>query len=324
MRLERSMRFIGRSKAAYTLTDPLYPRFDASSRAHVWRARSSDSNQEVVLKFCKSDTTQSRLSFQKEISQSQKFGGAQYIRKLLDVIEDSTKREIDHCGMVLESFPETLWEARENGRLSTFGLAGIRKIMKDVLLGIQELHAEGIIHLDIKAQNILLDGMFAKLSDLGSTWPAYPPSTGIAQPMPYRSPEILFGLQWSKEVDIWGWGMVYLHMIQAYLRPDIWGLYDRLPEESSLDMTQMYEDRVRYDIFHDFRLSLAPYYQQCKDRWPRLDPEREEITIRSVLEYLEFLEEDILLLERVLIPEPGLRPTIKEILHNGWLDGKCV
>jgi hypothetical protein len=26
--------------------------------------------------------------------------------------------------------------------------------------------------------------------------------------MPYRSPEILFGLQWSKEVDIWGWGMV--------------------------------------------------------------------------------------------------------------------
>lgn len=113
-------------------------------------------------------------------------------------------------------------------------------------------------------------------------------------------------------------------MIQAYLRPDIWGLYDRLPEESSLDMTQIYEDRVRYDIFHDFRLSLAPYYQQCKDCWPRLDPEREEITIRSILKYLEFLEEDILLLERVLIPDPKLRPTVKEILHNGWLDGKCV
>ncbi|RHZ65254.1 hypothetical protein CDV55_106876 [Aspergillus turcosus] len=238
--------------------------------------------------------------------------------QLLDVIEDSAEKDSDH-GMVLEWFPETLWEARENGRLASFGFAGIRKIMKDVLKGIQELHAEGVIHLDIKAQNILLNGRSAKLSDLGSAWPASPPSIGTAQPMPYRSPEILFGLQWSKEVDIWGWGMVYLHMIQACLRPDIWGLYDQLPDESTLNMA-LYEERVRCDIFHDFRLNSIPYYQQCKDRWPELDPEREETTIRSILEYLQFPEQDIYLLERVLVPDPGARPTAKEILDNGWLD----
>ncbi|EEH42783.2 hypothetical protein PABG_12323 [Paracoccidioides brasiliensis Pb03] len=33
-------------------------------------------------------------------------------------------------------------------------------------------------------------------------------------------------------------------------------------------------------------------------------------------------EEDILLLESVLIPDSGLRPPAKEMLHNGWLDGK--
>src|SRR5436305_1227850 len=37
---------------------------------------------------------------------------------------------------------------------------------------------------------------------------AGPPSEGTVQPMPYRSPEVLFNLQWSKAVDIWGWGMV--------------------------------------------------------------------------------------------------------------------
>ncbi|OAX77915.1 hypothetical protein ACJ72_07779 [Emergomyces africanus] len=42
----------------------------------------------------------SELNFQKEISQSLKFRGAQYIRKLLDVIADSARRERDHCGMV--------------------------------------------------------------------------------------------------------------------------------------------------------------------------------------------------------------------------------
>ncbi|OAX81561.1 hypothetical protein ACJ72_04095 [Emergomyces africanus] len=104
MRLERSMRFIGRSKRA------------------EFRERSSESNQEDV----KPDTAQSRLNFQKEISQNQKFEGTQYIRQLLDVIEDSARGEIDPCGMVLASFPEIVWEVRENGRLSTFGLAGIR------------------------------------------------------------------------------------------------------------------------------------------------------------------------------------------------------
>lgn len=109
-------------------------------------------------------------------------------------------------------------------------------------------------------------------------------------------------------------------MIQAYLRPDIWGLYDRLPEESSLDMTQRYEERVTCDIFHDFRLNSVPFYEQCKDRWPEWDPEREEVTIRSILESLQFPDEDIHLLEKVLIPDPRARPAAKEILHSGWLD----
>jgi hypothetical protein len=32
--------------------------------------------------------------------------------------------------------------------------------------------------------------------------------------MPYRTHEILFGLQWLKEVDIWGRGMV-LHVLDS-------------------------------------------------------------------------------------------------------------
>lgn len=88
-------------------------------------------------------------------------------------------------------------------------------------------------------------------------------------------------------------------MIQAYLRPDIWGLYDQLPEESTPNMTQDYEERVRFDMFHDFRLDSIPYYQQCKERWPELDPGREAVTIRTILEYLQFPEEDICLLEKI-------------------------
>lgn len=110
-------------------------------------------------------------------------------------------------------------------------------------------------------------------------------------------------------------------MIQAYLRPEIWGLYDRLPEESTLDKSESYEERVRVDIFHDFRLDAMPYYQQCKDRWPDWDVDREDVTIRSILQYLQLPEEDIRLLENVLIPDPNLRPTAEDILSGGWIDG---
>jgi hypothetical protein len=98
--------------------------------------------------------------------------------------------------------------------------------------------------------------------------------------------------------------MKYLYMIQAYLRPEIWSLYNRLPEESTLNATKQYEERIRSEIFHDFRLSSIPYYQQRKDYWPERVPERDEVTFRSILEYLQLPEEDIRILEKVLVPDP--------------------
>ncbi|QKX58833.1 uncharacterized protein TRUGW13939_05961 [Talaromyces rugulosus] len=318
MTLERNIKYLGRSKAIYSLSEPLYPRYASGITQHVWKSHRLGSDP-VVVKFRRLDTPQSRSDFQNEITQLRKLEDCRYIRGILDAIEDPADKAIDH-GMILEWFPETLWEARENGRLSSFGLVGIRKIMKNVLEGIQELHSREFIHLDIKAQNILSNGLSAKLSDLGSIWPASPSSRGTAQPMPYRSPGILFGREWSKEVDIWGWGMVYVHMVQACIRPDIWGLYDRLHEESTLEATTAYEERVRQDIFHDFRLYSIRLYEECEDRWPGLDPDRKDVTIRSILEYLQFPENEICFLQEVLNPDPTARPTAKAILDSGWLD----
>ncbi|KAK2745568.1 hypothetical protein FQN57_003693 [Myotisia sp. PD_48] len=243
----------------------------------------------VVLKFHSSDTLASKHVFLKEIQYGQQLKNSQYIRNLLDVIDGPDARD----------------------SLQSFGLSGVRKIMKDVLKGVEELHLQCIIHLD---------GNSAKLSDLGSTWKASPPSVGIAQPMPYGSPETLFGLQWSKEVDIWGWGMVYLHMIQAYLRPDIWGLNDRFPEERAHEATQSYERRIASDIFHNFQLRTIPYYHQCREKWPVINPEEEKVTLPMLPEYLQFPSRDKQLLERVLDPDPRTRSTATDLLGSGLLD----
>lgn len=145
MNLECGMRFVGRSTIAYTLGEPLFPRFGPTVQAHIWNAQSSAGGQ-VVLKFRKLDTPKSRSNFQKEIMQGHRFKHSRYIRRLLDTIGGSTEMDSD-WGMVLEYFPETLWEVRESGRLTSFGIVGIRSIMKDALKGIEELHTEGVTHL---------------------------------------------------------------------------------------------------------------------------------------------------------------------------------
>lgn len=143
-----STRLVGRSGMAYALTEPLYPRFSNGLNPHVWKATSLTGNN-VVVKL-RRDAAQSAAEFQKEVSQCQRFKGAAHIRQLLDVIKDETPSKDFDRGMVLEWLPETLWDVRENGRLTKFGLAGIRKIMRDALEGIEELHAEGVIHLGLQ------------------------------------------------------------------------------------------------------------------------------------------------------------------------------
>ncbi len=69
------------------------------------------------------------------------------------------------CKTSLRAFAKKKRNCRNNGSLEE---ATIRKVMRDVCLGLLELHGKGIVHLDIKPENILegFSGKF-KLGDLG-------------------------------------------------------------------------------------------------------------------------------------------------------------
>ena len=43
----------------------------------------------------------------------------------------------------------------------------IREVIKDILLGLQELHRNGFIHRDLKPENILIQNHCSKLADFG-------------------------------------------------------------------------------------------------------------------------------------------------------------
>lgn len=99
----------------------------------------------------------------------------------------------------------------------------VKKIVKQTLEGIKFLHDNGIIHTDIKPENILLtlsmkqidtvDDLNIKITDLGSSTPAdnlYSLSIGTT---PYIPPEVVLRSKYDKSVDIWGIGCLLFELI---------------------------------------------------------------------------------------------------------------
>ncbi len=95
------------------------------------------------------------------------------------------------------------------------------KLLKDVLLGLEYLHSKGIIHRDLKAQNILLvkqDGVLtAKISDFGiskDTGSGGQSSSMMVGTIEYMAPEQFspakYGIDGkvSSNLDLWSFGIM--------------------------------------------------------------------------------------------------------------------
>lgn len=104
--------------------------------------------------------------------------------------------------------------------------AQVRLIFTDVLNALRDLHAEGIIHRDVKPSAVLLaspDGP-AFLSDFGTAW--HPEFSAHSEPAnnkildigtgPYRAPETLFGnVEYQTAVDMWSLGVMLSEAIRT-------------------------------------------------------------------------------------------------------------
>jgi serine/threonine protein kinase len=86
------------------------------------------------------------------------------------------------------------------------------RIFGELLAGLSHVHGKGVVHRDIKPDNVMVGGGIAKLCDFGLAG-VLPPFgsaglSGICGTAPFMAPEMLNRETYRTEVDVWSMGVV--------------------------------------------------------------------------------------------------------------------
>lgn len=312
--LSEGAELIGESGKTYLAVSPL-------GQANVWTAvDKNDTSSIVVIKEPGEDDTRPGWpSFQHEMVMHELLKDSDSIRKQVDRIPPT--KAGDPPMLVLEIFETTLWSARAKRPFTT---AELKSVCKDALVGLIDVHKQGLVYADLKMQNIMVDGfdsesssndtnLTATLGDLGIVMA---PAHGKVQPVSYRAPEVYFKGEITSKADIWGWGLIYCHLLEARNRFSKTGLYDDLPTATGSMFER--EQAVRSAISNDYKISDNAYYDDVplppKDDLTSKGDQWEELRRRG----LEDGEVDFL--RWVMRADPRKRPSAQQILACGWLD----
>ncbi|XP_050925346.1 homeodomain-interacting protein kinase 1-like [Lates calcarifer] len=114
--------------------------------------------------------------------------------------------------LAFEMLDRSLYELLQERNWKPLSLNEIRPITKQLLVALAALKELGVLHTDIKPDNIMFvnkqdQPLRVKLIDFGEAIPASKVQPGLdLQPVGYRAPEIALGFPFTEAIDVWGVG----------------------------------------------------------------------------------------------------------------------
>lgn len=122
----------------------------------------------------------------------------------------------EHLILVTELLEDNLFEfdckiRRLEHFSEYFTLPRLCYITRQVLVALQYVHSLGLIHSDVKPENILMwshQDAKVKLIDFGSACFTTDQLSSYVQSRSYRAPEVVLGLPYDSKIDLWSLGCV--------------------------------------------------------------------------------------------------------------------
>ncbi|KRX04535.1 Protein kinase-like domain [Pseudocohnilembus persalinus] len=87
------------------------------------------------------------------------------------------------------------------------------QFMTQILIGLRELHKNGIIHRDIKIQNLLVQNQIIKIADFGLSIITEDHARTFCGTGPYMSPEVLNKQKYTVKCDVYSLGVLFYFLL---------------------------------------------------------------------------------------------------------------
>ncbi|SPQ24303.1 efde4d8b-ad32-4ca6-a2f4-90d746543e82 [Thermothielavioides terrestris] len=242
-----------------------------------------------------------------------------FLRPLLDEIVEPS----DPPSIVLKHLDSDLLTESNRKRLSR---PEIKQVAKCVLQALQVLHKDGLVHTDVKLDNIFVnhgqDQRFStiQLGDCGgvvSEDSDFAKEGHLIGAAFTRSPEATFQLPWGTATDIWSFGNAILSLIYGgdyhLFNPGIEGLKPGDDEYELTVLKRMYKFfgpfPQSYEDFHDRgTITIINYINNIGP------PEKpfHRVTTKEVS------PADNKFIRRIMKLDPRDRPTAEQLLADEW------
>ena len=125
----------------------------------------------------------------------------------------------EHLIIVTELLRQNLFEfgkfILDNDEEPYFTMTRLAYVTRQVLIALEFVHRLGLVHSDVKPENILLSSYSraqVKLIDFGSSCYLTDRQSSYIQSRSYRAPEVVLGLPYDGRIDIWSLGCVVAEM----------------------------------------------------------------------------------------------------------------
>ncbi|ELP89782.1 serine/threonine protein kinase ppk15, putative [Entamoeba invadens IP1] len=117
-----------------------------------------------------------------------------------------------HLCIVQELLGPNLYQVIKEARVRGMNVDTIRNITRQILEGVSLMTEAGIVHCDLKPENVLIGQNGAKVIDLGSACFQNYTLYSYIQSRHYRAPEIALGMKYSCSIDMWSVGCIVAEM----------------------------------------------------------------------------------------------------------------
>ncbi|XP_070550839.1 homeodomain-interacting protein kinase 2-like isoform X2 [Ptychodera flava] len=128
----------------------------------------------------------------------------------------------NHTCLVFEMLEQNLYDFLKQSKFSPMPLKYIRPVTQQVLVALLKLKNLGLIHADLKPENIMLvdpvrQPYRVKVIDFGSaSHVSKAVCSTYLQSRYYRAPEIILGLPFSEAIDMWSLGCVIAELFLGW------------------------------------------------------------------------------------------------------------